>query len=140
MRFSIARYWRERKSYYRLTGTKCLRCGRINYPPSKVCRYCGSRELEEVDLLGPAKLLSWSIVYSAPEGFEEYRPLIIAMVELKETGVRLLTRITDADPEELKPGMILEPVLRRLGEDGIAGLVKYGICFRPPVKGASGSE
>ena len=137
MKFSIARYWREKHSYYRLKATKCLKCGKINYPPSKVCKYCGSRELEDTELFGPAKVLTWTVIYASPSGYEEYKPLIIAMVELLGTGVRILTRLTDVDPEEVREGMLVEPVLRRTSEDGEAGIIRYALLFRPLIKGAS---
>lgn len=137
MKYSIARYWREKHSYYRLKATKCLNCNRVNYPPSKVCRYCGSRELEEIELFGPAKVLTWTVIHTPPSGYEEYKPLIIAIVELLNSGVKILTRLTDIDPEEIKEGMLVEPVLRRTSEDGEAGIIRYALLFRPMIKGAS---
>lgn len=137
MKYSIARYWRERHSYYRLKATKCLKCEKINYPPSRICRYCSSKELEDTELFGPAKVLTWTVIHTPPSGYEEYKPLIIAIVELMETGVKILTRLTDIDPEEVREGMLVEPVLRRTSEDGEAGIIRYALLFRPLIKGAS---
>lgn len=139
MRFSIPRFWRERDSRYRLKATKCKKCGGINYPPSIVCRYCGSTDLEEIYLENQkARLITWSIIYTVPEGFEEQRPRIIGMVELIDSNVRILAPITDVLPEELKKGLILEPVLRRVNEDRESGLIHYGIAFRPVIKPVGG--
>ncbi len=135
MRFSVPRYWRERLSHYRLMATKCKKCGRINYPPSNVCRYCGSRELETVYLDNEkARLLTWTVIYTVPDGFDEQRPRIIGIVELVNSHVRITAPITDVLPEELKENMLLEPVLRRINEDGAAGLIHYGIAYRPVIK------
>ncbi len=140
MRFSIPRFWREKPGHYFLRGTRCKACGRINYPPSKICRYCGSRDTEEVDLLEPGRVVTWTVIYSAPEGFEEYKPIIIAMVELINSKARILTQLTDIDPSEIKEGMIVEPVLRRINEDGETGIIHYAIKFRPVIGGISDKQ
>jgi len=135
MRFSIPRYWREIESRYRLKAVKCKSCGLVNYPPSRVCRYCGSRDLEDIYLANEkAKLVTWTIIYTAPYGFEERRPLIIGIVETLETRAKILAPITDVLPEELRKDMIVEPVLRRINEDQDAGLIHYGIAYRPALK------
>ncbi len=131
MEFSIARFWREKHAHYRLKAVKCRKCGKISYPPSTVCRYCGSKELEEIELMEPGKVLTWTVIYSAPEGYEEYKPIIIAIVELVNSKVKILTQLTDIEPNEVKDGMLVEPVLRRVSEDGESGLIYYGIKFRP---------
>ncbi len=134
MQFSIPRFWRERHSHYRLKAVKCKKCGKVNYPPSNVCRYCGSKELEETYLdKEKAKLITWTIIHTVPNGFEEMKPRIIGIVETLESKARILAPITDILPEELKEGMILEPVLRRINEDGEAGIIHYGIAYRPVI-------
>lgn len=140
MQFSIPRFWRERASHYRLKAVKCRKCGRINYPPSSVCRYCGSKDLEEIYLdKEKAKLLTWTIIYTTPIGFEDKKPRIIGIVETVETHVKILAPITDVLPEELKEGILLEPVLRRINQDREEGLIHYGIAYRPVIKTIGGT-
>ncbi len=135
MRFSIPRFWRERVSHYRLEATKCRVCGKINYPPSNICRYCGSSDVEKVYLDNEyGRLITWTIIHTVPEGFDEQRPRIIGIVELVDSKVRILAPVTDVLPEELEENMLLEPVLRRINEDGEAGLIHYGIAYRPVIK------
>ncbi len=135
MRFSIPRFWREKESRYRLKASKCRKCGKVNYPPSTICRYCGSQEVEELYLdREKAKLLTWTIIYTVPYGFEERKPLIMGIVETLETKTRITALITDVLIDELKPGIILEPVLRRINEDREAGIIHYGIAYRPVIK------
>ncbi len=134
MRYSIPRTWREKKRHYRLEAARCLSCGRVNYPPGPVCRYCGSDKLEKIELVNEkARLLTWTIIHVPVEGYEEYRPLIIGIVETLDTKTRLLTRIVDVEPGELTQNMVLEPVLRRIREDGEAGTIDYAIVYRPPI-------
>ncbi|MCD6489032.1 MAG: Zn-ribbon domain-containing OB-fold protein [Desulfurococcales archaeon] len=134
MKYSIARYWRERHSHYRLKAVRCLDCNRVNYPPSTICRYCGSKNLEEIELFEQARLLTWSVIHAATEGFEDYKPIIIAIVELVDSKVKILTQLTDIDLDEIKPGMLLEPVLRRVSEDDATGIIQYAIKYRPVLK------
>jgi uncharacterized OB-fold protein len=135
LRFSIPRYWRERQSYYRLKATKCLDCGRVTYPYNERCRFCGSSRVVEVELVNEkARLLTYTVIYSAGEGFEDKKPVVIGIVETEESKARLLARITDVDVEELETGILLEPVLRRINEDGETGLIYYLIAYRPVLK------
>ncbi|WP_440059587.1 Zn-ribbon domain-containing OB-fold protein [Thermogladius sp. 4427co] len=137
MRYSIPRFWRERLNYYRLKAAKCLDCGRVLYPYTSVCRVCGSRNVVEVELINEkARLLTYTVIYTAGEGFEQKRPVVIGIVETLESKARILARITDVDIEELKTGIILEPVLRRAGEDGETGLIHYLIMYRPVLEKA----
>lgn len=141
MQSSAPRFWRERHSRYRLRAVKCKKCGKVNYPPSNVCRFCGSKELEKVRLdKEKAKLITWTIIHTVPDGFDEIKPRIIGIVETLESKVRILAPITDVLPEELKEDIVLEPVLRRISEDGEAGIIHYGIAYRPVITKVGGEE
>ena len=135
VRITIPPYWRTRLYRYKLIATKCRKCGRSAYPPSNLCRHCGSKEVEQVELINEkARLLTWTLIYNAMEGFEDRRPLLLGVVETIETGVRIMAPLTDVLPEELKPGMLMESVLRRVREECEAGLIYYGIAYRPVLK------
>ena len=126
---SVPRIWRERKYKYRLIGSKCKKCGRIFYPPRKVC-LCGSTDMEEVELPKRGKIISYTTVYYAPREFQKYAPYVVAIVEL-ENGTRILAQITDINPSEVHIGMHVEATLRKLREQGKEGIIEYGIKFRP---------
>ncbi|MGC8982291.1 MAG: Zn-ribbon domain-containing OB-fold protein [Desulfurococcaceae archaeon] len=135
MRLIIPPYWRTRLHRYKLIATKCKKCGRTAYPPSQLCRYCGSRDVEHLELINePARLITWTVIYSAMEGFEHRRPVILGILETVETKVKLLAPLTDVAPSELSFGMLMEPVLRRINEEEEAGLIHYGIAYRPLIK------
>jgi len=135
MRIFIPPAWRTRVDRYRLKATRCKDCGRTGYPPSEVCRFCGSKNIETVELIDEtAKLITWTIIYSAMDGFEERRPVIIGILETQEHKARIMAPLTDVLPEELQPGMEMEPVLRRISEEGESGLINYGIAYRPVLK------
>lgn len=135
MKIIIPPSWRTRVYRYKLTGVKCKRCGRSAYPPSNICRYCGSKEIEFIDLLNEnARLITWTIIYNAMEGFEERRPVILGILETLISKARVMAPLTDVLPEELQAGMIMEPVLRRITEEGKHGLIHYGVSYRPLIK------
>ncbi|MCS7145440.1 MAG: Zn-ribbon domain-containing OB-fold protein [Nitrososphaerota archaeon] len=125
--------WRHRRFRYRLVVWRCLNCGAVHHNATKICRRCRSNRLAEDQLPSRARLLTYTVVKNPPVAFERQAPYIVGVVEF-EDGTRLLTGITDCEPEELKPGMELERVVRRLTEDGESGLIVYGYRFRPVLK------
>ncbi len=82
------------------------------------------------NLLGQGELYSYSVMYSAPQGFEDQKPYTIALVKLDE-GPMVTAQLTDVDHEQVKIGMRLEMVTRKLREDGPEGQIIYGYKFRP---------
>lgn len=126
--------WKFRVDRYRLIATKCSTCGRVAYPASQVCRYCGSDKVEKIELINEkARLLTWTVIYSVMEGFEEKRPLIIGLLETINSGAKIMAPLTDVLPEELKAGMLMEPVLRRISDEE-HNVIEYGISYRPVIK------
>ncbi len=130
MKFSIPRTWRERKAHYVLEATKCSKCGKIHYPPRIVCDNCRSRELVRIKLSGTGKVLTYTIQHVVLDGFRDYAPMIFAIIELEE-GVRILASLTDVTPKQIKPGLRVKAVLRKIVEDGKLGLIRYGVKFKP---------
>ncbi|BEP16760.1 Zn-ribbon domain-containing OB-fold protein [Pyrofollis japonicus] len=131
---SPARVWREREPRYRLVGKRCKKCGAIIYPPRPACPHCGSRDLEDVELPRTGTVETYTIIYTVMDGFRHKAPLPIAIVRLDnglDNGARVLAPLTDIDPEEIKTGMRVEAVLRRIKQDGEHGLIAYGVAFRP---------
>lgn len=115
-----------------LKATKCNDCGKTLYPASNICRACGSRNIKYIDLVEEdAKLLSWTTIYYPPSGFSHHKPLLIGLLETTKSNVRLIARLTDVFPDELKENMVMEPVLRRISEAGEYGIIHYGIAYRP---------
>jgi hypothetical protein len=128
---NIPRFWRNLRSRYNLTGTKCLNCGEIYFPPRNFCPKCRRMSrLEEASLNGRGEVLTYTIIHAAPGGFEVQAPYIMAIVQLEE-GPRLTTQIVDCEPDEIKIGMKVERVFRKIQEDGEAGLIYYGYKFKP---------
>ncbi|MEB3755686.1 MAG: Zn-ribbon domain-containing OB-fold protein [Desulfurococcales archaeon] len=131
MEYSVPIYWRNRLHYYRLIGGRCKKCDRVFFPPQNRCPYCGSDEIEPVNLPRIGKLLSYTVSYNPPEGYKLQTPLIIGLIDLGET--RIIAQLTDISPEEISEGIEVEAVVRKIREDRTAGLIHYGYKFRPVI-------
>jgi len=122
---TIPRNWREKPQRYLLKGGKCKDCGYTMYPTRKVCPKCHSENVEIIDLPREGTILTYTIVYSAPEGFGDFAPYAVAIVEMTN-GARLMLQIVDTDFNEIKIGKKVEVVFRRLFVEGKAGIIIYG--------------
>ena len=119
-----ARYTREIPQRYRLEAGKCSSCGKIYYPPRRVC-VCGGREFETVTLPDAGKVITYTVIRVAPSDFTEEVPYAIGNVEL-DGGVRLMAQIVDAPLEEIKTGMPVRLEFRKIYQEGEAGIICYG--------------
>ena len=114
-KLSPPRIWRYKTSRYRIEVSKCNKCGMLHYPPKIVCDKCRSRELSRITLNEEGRVITYTLVYTVPEGFRDQAPIPLAIIELK-SGVRVLAPLTDIEPDEIKTGLLVEPILRRLTE------------------------
>ena len=128
----VPRNWRTQAARYRLKGGRCQSCGTLAFPARRVCLRCGSEEMVEHAFSGNGVVYAHSVVYSAPSGFAEQAPYIVALVRLAE-GPLVTAQLTDIEPDEVHIDMPVEMVTRRLYEDGPQGVVVYGYKFRPPL-------
>lgn len=130
---TVARFWRENASRYNLVGSKCGNCGKIFFPPRTVCPICHRKsigKMEPIKLKGDGEVLTFSIVHEAPSQFEMQKPYVIALIQMDE-GVRITGQVIDCDPAEVQIGMKVRTTLRKLGDEGPAGLIHYGYKFTP---------
>jgi uncharacterized OB-fold protein len=129
----LPRYHRLRSTFYRMEAKRCSQCGATHFPPRNRCHECGSGKLEDAQLSGRGRLISFAQVFQPARGFNDNAGALTAMVELEE-GVRVIAQLTDAEPEEIEIGQEVEMVVRRLRTDEEQGLIVYGYKFRPLLK------
>lgn len=131
---SIPMYQRAVPQRYRLVGQRCLACGKINFPPKAVCKYCKQgTSFEDVQLSGKGTIYSYTIIAGGgapPEFAAEARckgsyPVLI--VELEE-GPRVIAQMVDPPEEGISIGMPVKAVFRRIYEE--EGVIRYGYKFR----------
>lgn len=130
MRLSISKYWRKRKIHYQLILGYCDKCDTYHFPPRPRCPYCGSKEIKNKESKGLGTLINYTQSYVRLEYLEHELPLIIGLIKLDE-GPIIKGVITDVDPSDIREGLRVEAVLRRLETDGESGLILYGIKFKP---------
>ena len=127
----IPRHWRIQKQRYSLVGEECPHCSAKIFPPRDVCPECGGEAKEPYRFSGRGSVYSYTVMHSAPSGFEESLPYTIALVKLDE-GPTVTAQLTDLGEQEVAIGMPVEMVTRRIKEDGgKQGMMVYGYKFRP---------
>jgi uncharacterized OB-fold protein len=139
----------------RLEGEIC-ESGHYVFPPRDICPDCNGEAKKKYEFSGKGVVESFTVMQEAPTGFEEQTPYVIAWVRLEE-GPLITAQLTDLDtykgmriakmdqqsgwPVELievettnfevKIGMPVEMVTRKLSENGEKGLINYSYKFRP---------
>ena len=124
------RYWREIPARYRLEAGRCKRCGKIAFPPRRICPACRGTEWEKTNLSWRGKVVTSTVVQVAPTEFQMEAPYAVAVVETPE-GVRLMTQVVDCEPAGVAPGMEVALVFRRLRKEGHGGILCYGFKAVP---------
>lgn len=127
----IPRHWRLKSQRYRLVGEVCPHCQTRLFPPRDVCPNCGQEARILHEFSGRGEVYSYTTIYEAPAGFEEYAPYTVALIKLEE-GPFITAQLTDLDDQPVEIGMPVEMVTRRLRSDGDErGMLVYGYKFRP---------
>jgi uncharacterized OB-fold protein len=119
----IAKHWRLKGPRYRLEGAHNRENGAFTFPPP-----VSSGEWEPVTLNGQGVIESFASVERAAEGFTD--GTIVALVRLAE-GPLVTAQLTDVALGDVRIGMPVEMVTRKLRELGPDGLIVYGYKFRP---------
>jgi uncharacterized OB-fold protein len=119
-----------------LIGSRCTACGIVTFPAQESCPRCAATAMEEQLLARRGRLWAWttqnfpppSPPYAGPTGdaFETYG---VGYVELPGE-VKVETRLTEADPDELAAGMEMELVVVPFRTDDEGNEVMT-FAFRP---------
>lgn len=127
---SVARFWRKIPQRYNLVGTRCVTCGRYYFPPRSLCPSCRRKgKIIDHQFTGEGSVVTYTIIRTASEQFENTTPYVLAIVQLDE-GPRLTAQIAE-EPEKVRIGMRVKKVFRRIGTDGRSGVIHYGTKFIP---------
>ncbi len=107
---AVTRPFWEAAKQGRLLIQRCVACGSWQFFPQASCRRCWSQRLEWVEARGRGTVYAYTVIHRAPSrGFEADLPYTVALVDLEE-GVRMMSNIVEADPEEVRVGMPVEVV------------------------------
>jgi uncharacterized OB-fold protein len=127
-----SRHWRLQAQRYGLVGEVCDNCGVKLFPPRDVCLECEAPAQALYTFTGRGEIYSYTTIYDAPAGFEQYAPYTVALIKLEE-GPLVTAQLTDIDSGDVQIGLPVEMVTRKLRSDGPEGMIVYGYKFRPQV-------
>jgi hydroxymethylglutaryl-CoA synthase len=121
---------RQKKENLSFHGNRCIGCGFIAFPKSRVCPNCGEKDnFEDHKLSRRGTIFTYTKehLYPVPE-----KPMVMAVIDL-EGGGRFFTHVTDCNPDEVSVGMPVELTFRMFHESG--GFYNYSWKCRPVAKG-----
>ncbi len=126
---AIPRIWRNAKQRYNLEGIHCEVCKESFFPKRTICPNCRRKgKLVEKQMPNTGTIYSYSLVNSAPVGFEYEVPYFVAIVEL-DNGVKIFSQVVDSDPEKVKIGAKVKAVFRRVQAGTVEDVIAYGFKF-----------
>jgi hypothetical protein len=127
----VPRHWRLKNQRYQLVGEVCPHCKARLFPPRDVCPECRQEAKTQYTFSGRGNIYSYTTIYDAPAGYEEYIPYTVALIRLEE-GPLVTAQLTDLGDQPVSIGAPVEMVTRRLRQDGDErGMIVYGYKFRP---------
>ncbi|MFP5265458.1 MAG: 3-oxoacyl-[acyl-carrier-protein] synthase III C-terminal domain-containing protein [Blastocatellia bacterium] len=124
---SAAQVWRRRDDIYKLRGSRCLNCDKIQYPSQRVCIGCRSKDnFESVRLADKrATLFTFTVDFLNADADP---PTVMSVVDF-EGGGRAYLMMTDRNPDDVKIGQAVEMTFRRMYE--AEGFTNYYWKCRP---------
>ena len=87
-----------------LIGGVCDACELRHFPMAGHCPWCGASSVSSVRLSTEGRLWSWTTVHAAPPGYLGPVPFGFGVVELPADGLRVVSLITESDPDRLRAG------------------------------------
>jgi 3-hydroxy-3-methylglutaryl CoA synthase len=108
-------HFREREEDVALKGQRCNRCGGLQFPLQRVCERCFAKDdFERVrlaDRTGKVVTYTFDFFFPTPEP-----PTIVTITDVD--GARVHLQLVDVRPEDVKIGMPVELVFRRIHQVG----------------------
>ena len=119
-----------------LTGSRCLHCATVAFPPARGCQSCGRSAQETIELGGRGTVWGFTVQRFAPksppyvEPAGGFVPFAVGYVELPE-GVKVEAVLDCTDFAELAGDaevtlVAADPVPRFATEQALAGSVQVG--------------
>ncbi len=123
--FAPTRPFWEAAARGELVVPRCDSCRRYVWYPDGACRFCGAGALTWTRVSGNGRLYSWSVVHRPfiPQ-LADAVPYVAGLVTIDEDpAVRIVTRIVDGAPEQLRIDMPMRVVFRPLRFTNVTGEV-----------------
>ena len=112
-RGSAVTYWRDSAAALNLHAAKCRVCGDVNYPRGRICGKCHARDqFDEITLARRGEAFTYTLDHiDAGQYVNQPVPRVVVDVE---NGGRLFLSMTDGGAQDIRIGLPLELVFRRL--------------------------
>jgi uncharacterized OB-fold protein len=125
---ALTAYERAFDAKLRLEAARCTGCHTLSYPPRYRCLKCGSEApTETVALPREAEIYTLATVRVPVPGL--FSPYTVTLVELGDTGVRVLVPLAGAEPGSVRIGDRGRLVFRLIAVR--SGVPDYGYGFLP---------
>ncbi len=109
------KFWEGTKQGKFLIQT-CGDCKANIFYPRKYCPECWSGNLGWIEAIGKGKIYTFSTAFSMVEPrFMDELPYTLAYIDLDE-GIRVMSRIVECDPNDIKIGMPVEVTFFQRGD------------------------
>ncbi len=111
----------------KIKWNKCKNCGFLQHTTHLRCLQCKSDKFESIEASGICKLLTYTILNALPMEFRDQESYALGVVEFKN-GVKALGQLANKD--NLKTGMLLQPIYKKICND-LNGTEVYSYIFKP---------
>lgn len=128
----IARNWRLKKQRYTLDKqTHSEGVMAVLTPSPRTNGHSEAAPARDSAQVALGEIYSFTKVFDAPAGYEDYAPYTVALVKLDD-GRMITTQLTDLGTDAPEIGMKVEMVTRKLrNATDERGMLIYGYKFRP---------
>jgi 3-hydroxy-3-methylglutaryl CoA synthase len=127
-------HFREREEDVAFKGQKCNRCGGVQFPLQRICERCFAKDDFELvrlsDRIGTVQTYTFDFFFPTPDP-----PTVVTVIEID--GARVHLQLVDVKPEQVRLGLPVEFVFRRVHQSG--GRPNYYWKGVPLPEGASGA-
>jgi uncharacterized OB-fold protein len=109
--------WWQAAAEHRLVVQRCTECAHMRLPPAPLCPECRSNSADWHEVSGRGELYTYTVVHR-PIAADQQVPFVIGVVELEGGGgVRMISNVVDAAPDELRVGMAVEVAWEDMSAD-----------------------
>jgi len=109
--------WWQAASQHRLVVQRCSACGHTRLPPAPLCPECRSADAEWQEVSGRGEVYTYTVVHR-PIAAGQPLPTVIAVIALEDAGgVRMISNLVAANPDEISIGMPVELVWEDMSEE-----------------------
>jgi uncharacterized OB-fold protein len=110
-------YWNGLKEK-KLVIQQCEGCYEWIFYPRVVCTNCGSESLSFKEHSGDGEIYSFTVVHKTRmKGFKEEVPYVVALINLKDTNVRMMSNIVKSTENDIKIGGHVKVVFEEVTDD-----------------------